>query len=239
MHVELTALTKPLVEGVSPEDFAAYIARIGKVKQNPDRLLKYLIAHAHWSPFEHTFVTFKITTSRAMGRELLRHRSFTFQELSQRYEKVLANEPVELRSQCARNRQSSTDVCNPELTLPGRTETVHAQECISDLLNQINTLYHALLEAGVARECARFILPECTQTTILMTGSVRSWIHFFAIRDHENAQREMQEIARAAKKIFIEQFPAISEAAFTKSESFAPATPCFTTENEKRLEKTN
>ena len=226
MQVEFVAATQPRIPDLSSQEFTAYIARIGRVKSNPERLLKYLIEHAHWSPFEHTFLTFKISTSRAMGRELLRHRSFTFQELSQRYEKILSSEPVELRRQSETNRQSSTTVFDPliadrivnsstanSLSCDTNAEQLRpASACIADHLQATWNLYQKLIEAGVARECARAILPECTTTTILMTGSLRSWIHFFAIRDHELAQKEIQEVARAIRRIFTEQFPVIAQA---------------------------
>jgi len=216
MQVELVATTQPRIPQVSPQDFTAYIARIGRVKSNPERLLKYLIAHAHWSPFEHTFLTFKISTSRAMGRELLRHRSFTFQELSQRYEKVLGTETVELRRQSETNRQSSTTVFDPLITYTrsGSADTPPqlASVCIAEHLTATQELYQKLIEAGVARECARNILPECTTTTILMTGSLRSWIHFLAIRDHELAQKEIQQVAQAIRAIFTQEFSVIAEA---------------------------
>jgi thymidylate synthase (FAD) len=219
MKIELVAATSPRID-VNPEDFTAYIARIGRVKSNPDRLLKYLIEHAHWSPFEHTFLTFKIETSRAIGRELLRHRSFTFQELSQRYETPLGFEPIETRMQCVKNRQSSTDYCDPLITYEGKEQC--ASEAITHFLHHARTLYETLLAAGIARECARFMLPEATTTTILMTGSLRSWIHFLAIRDHADAQKEARTVAQEIKKIFIAEFPAISAAAFQQKPEEIP-----------------
>lgn len=214
-QVELAALTQPCIDNVTSQDFTAYIARIGRVKSNPEKLLRYLIKHAHWSPFEHTFVTFKIMTSRAMGRELLRHRSFTFQELSQRYEMIPHILAPELREQSLKNRQSSTTVCDPLIEHPVTKALSPASELVAQHIERTQQLYQQLLAAGVARECARYILPECTSTTILMTGSLRSWIHFFAVRDHPDAQHEIQTVARALKAIFIEKFPVIAEAAFT------------------------
>jgi thymidylate synthase (FAD) len=214
--VELVAMTRPTISEVSPEEFVAYIARIAKVKDNPERLLRYLIKHAHWSPFEHTFVTFKIVTSRSIGRALIRHRSFTFQELSQRYEKINAFIDPELRGQAQTNRQSSTQEINPQVTVGG--VTLSAQEAVRTHIEACAQLYEQLLEAGVARECARSVLPECTATIILMTGSMRSWIHFLAIRDDERAQKEIQEIARVIKQVLWHQFPTIATAAFTPQE---------------------
>lgn len=213
--VELVAKTVPLIEGVTTADFAAYIARIGKVKDDPDKLIRYLIKHSHWSPLEHTSFTFKIRTSRAIGRELLRHRSFVFQELSQRYEAVLEMEPIELRAQADKNRQSSEEVFDPILTFKedfyGKQIewTEEVSETINRLLDFTTMLYKRLLEAGVARECARMILPECTSTTILMTGSVRSWIHFLQLRDDGAAQKEMQLVAQEIKKLLINEIPLI------------------------------
>lgn len=217
MKVELVAKTVPQIDEVNTDNFAAYIARIGKVKDNPEKLMKYLIKHKHWSPFEHTYFSFKIRTSRAIGRELLRHRSMTFQELSQRYEEVMEAEPIELRRQAEKNRQSSEDVFDPVLKYnmvhelgkePYRVQ-FPASEAIEDLLNDIFSLYDKLLEAGVARECARMILPEATSTTILMTGNLRSWIHFLALRNDPAAQKEAQEIAKAIQDILMKEVPTI------------------------------
>lgn len=212
MKVELVAKTVPSVENVSTDEFAAYVARIGKVKDNPEKLMKYLIQHKHWSPFEHTFFTFKIRTSRAIGRELLRHRSFTFQELSQRYEPVMEFEPIELRGQADKNRQSSTDAIDPhvmEYNADAVDGTVPASWAVSKTLDIVLDLYQKLLEAGVARECARMILPECTATTILMTGSLRSWIHFLDLRDDGAAQKEMQLVAKEIKSILTKEVPTL------------------------------
>jgi len=221
--VELVAATSSRIPDVCTEDFTAYIARIGRVKAHPERLLKYLIEHAHWSPFEHTFLTFKIETSRAIGRELLRHRSFTFQELSQRYEKPVGFEHIETRIQCVKNRQSSTDLCDPLVTYHGKEQT--ASEAVTSFLQHARELYETLLAVGVARECARFVLPESTTTTILMSGSLRSWIHFLAIRDHADAQKEARVIAQQIKEIFIAEFPAIAAAAFQQKTVEVPHAP--------------
>lgn len=214
MKVEIQAITKPLIDNISEAEFPAYIARIGKVKDNPDKLIKYLIKHKHWSPFEHTFITFKIETSRAIGRELLRHRSFTFQELSQRYVDITKFEPIELRKQCEDNRQSSTEVINPKFEHFEHDDgpyTITAKDAINRVIDTIIYTYERLIEAGVAKECARFILPECTSTTILMTGSLRSWIHFLELRDDPRAQVEAQQVAREIKKELVNRFNNIFE----------------------------
>lgn len=201
------ARTVPCVEGVGTADFAAYIARIGKVKDNPEKLMKYLLDHKHFSPFEHTYFTFKIDTSLNIGRQLLRHRSFTFQELSGRYEEMLEMEPVELRRQAEKNRQSSEEVINPILYESDPSSL--AEEEVQAVLLFIDKTYKALLKAGVARECARGILPGCTATTILMTGNIRSWIHFLEIRDDGHAQKEIQAIAKEIRVALAKEVPGL------------------------------
>lgn len=193
-------------------------------KASPERLINYLIGHKHWSPFEHSYMTVEIETSKAIGIQLIRHRSFTFQEFSQRYQDVGAFEemfePVELRKQAEDNRQSSTESFDPDVpvvhSLNGGftkgTTNVPASELVRKYLKRTQELYTYLLQAGVARECARMILPMCTKTRIYMTGNIRSWIHFLELRDDEHAQKEIQEVARAIKEIFVEQLPIISKA---------------------------
>lgn len=168
-------------------------------------------------------MTIEIKTSKAIGIQLLRHRSFTFQEFSQRYSKVENFEPIEIREQAITNRQSSTDIFDPLLETyedipyqegwtPMLIDSIKASEAIKNYLDYCKVLYNQLLEAGVAKECARMILPMTTETTIYMTGSIRSWIHFLAIRDDAHAQKEVQLIAKEIKKIFKEQLPIISTA---------------------------
>lgn len=192
------------------------IARVSSSRTDkseaPDGLINYLIKNRHWSPFEHSFLTFEIVTSKAIGIQLLRHRSFTFQEFSQRYAKVENIEPIELRAQAATNRQSSTDVFDPKVWFETKGISKQASSAIDFHLAMGMSLYEELLKAGVAKECARMILPMATSTTIYMTGSIRSWIHFLDIRDDAHAQKEVQLIAKDMKKIFIEQLPIISKA---------------------------
>jgi len=206
------------------EDHIVEVARVSSSRKNkkdkPEGLLSYLVRHKHWSPFEHGHATFEIETSKAIGIQLIRHRSFSFQEFSQRYQDVnrLGDifEPIELRAQCEDNRQSSTEVINPKLKLPsgllGMKTTTQASEAINGYLKKSHELYNLLLEAGVAREQARMVLPLATTTKIHMTGSIRSWIHFLELRDDEHAQKEIQLIAKEIKKHFREQFPVISNA---------------------------
>ncbi len=200
------------------EDHIVEVARVSSSRKNkkdkPEGLLRYLVQHKHWSPLEHGHATFEIETSKAIGIQLIRHRSFSFQEFSQRYQDVnrLGDifEPIELRSQCEDNRQSSTEIIDPKIPLEGGSE--YASILISDLLNHSHKTYNQLLEAGVARETARMVLPLATTTKIHMTGSIRSWIHFLELRDDEHAQKEIQDVAKEIKRIFISEFPVISKA---------------------------
>lgn len=224
MNVKLISITKGEgeFEGKTAEDIIAYAARVSSSRETNEKfketagLLNYCIKHKHWSIFETASITMEITTSKAIGIQLLRHRSFTFQEFSQRYATVTDIEPVELREQHANNRQSSTGVFDPVIKDPFypefRNEEETASVAIQEFFSYTQKLYQNLLEAGVARECARMILPMATSTTIYMTGPVRSWIHMFDVRDDSHAQKEIQLIAKEMKKIFIEQCPLISAA---------------------------
>jgi len=201
------------------EDHIVEVARVSSSRKNkkdkPEGLLRYLVRHKHWSPFEHGHATFEIETSKAIGIQLIRHRSFSFQEFSQRYQDVnrLGSifESIELRAQCEDNRQSSTEVVNPRINF-GDYRSLSASQAIKSHLEKSHELYNKLLEAGVAREQARMVLPLATTTKIHMTGSIRSWIHFLELRDDEHAQKEIQMVAKEIKKHFKEQFPVISEA---------------------------
>lgn len=161
-------------------------SRVDKTEK-PEGLIGYLIKNKHWSPFEHSFLTFEIVTSKAIGIQLLRHRSFTFQEFSQRYAKVEAIEPIELREQAESNRQSSTNAFDPWLFSSPGSKGIKASAVIRDYLEAGQKLYEELLSINVrvAKECARMILPMATQTTIFMTGSIRSgstfWIYVMMV----------------------------------------------------------
>ncbi len=211
MNVKLQSVTP------NAEDNIVEIARVSSSRKDkkakPEGLINYLINHKHFSPFEHSYLTLEINTSKAIGIQLIRHRSFTFQEFSQRYQDVNKLdemfEPIELRKQCDDNRQSSTEVFNPTIRFHA---TTNANEVINGMLGAIKSLYVELLNAGVAREQARMILPLTTKTKIFMTGSIRSWIHFLQLRDDEHAQKEIQLVAKEAKSIFKDQFPLISKA---------------------------
>ena len=190
----------------------AYIARVSNPKnqdnENFSGLLKYCIKHQHWSVFEQSSMTLEIETTRGIAAQILRHRSFTYQEFSQRYadSNLLGEiELPELRRQDDKNRQNSIDDLEPEVV-----EKFNRQ--MNTLFSSAFGLYNQMLQAGVAKECARFVLPLATPTKIYMTGSCRSWIHYINLRSAHGTQKEHMDIANACKKIFIEQFPAVSEA---------------------------
>jgi thymidylate synthase (FAD) len=193
-------------KGLSSEQIIAAIARHGVIKSDNGKLVIYLMDKKHWSPLDMINFVFEVETSRAMGRELLRHRSMNFQESSQRYQAHLQTEPIELRKQAEHNRQSSTDVFDPVISL-GWEHEVKASEAIEQHLKQTNKLYQALMGAGVARECARFILPECTTTTITTNGTLRSWLAFLNVRMDDNAQKEIRLIAEQIGNALEQELP--------------------------------
>ena len=195
------------------EKMMAYIARVSNPSnQNSDNyagLLKYCIKHNHWSVFEQSSMTLEIETTRGIAAQILRHRSFTFQEFSQRYADTnLIAEDIplpELRRQDTKNRQNSTDDLPADLK-------IELYSKIQDHFDAAQNLYKELLEADVAKECARFVLPLAVPTRIYMTGSCRSWIHYINLRSAHGTQKEHMVIAEECKKVFTEQFPAVSEA---------------------------
>ena len=195
------------------EQTMAYIARVSNPanqdNQNYAKLLAYCIKHNHWSVFEQSSMTLEIETNRGIAAQILRHRSFTFQEFSQRYADtnlITENIPIpELRRQDTKNRQNSIDDLGDYVKLKFQSE-------IAELFTHSNNLYKRMLEAGVAKECARFVLPLATPTRIYMTGSCRSWIHYINLRSANGTQKEHMDIALACKNVFIEQFPSVSEA---------------------------
>jgi thymidylate synthase (FAD) len=194
------------------EKTMAYIARVSNPKnqdnENFSGLLRYCIKHQHWSVFEQSSMTLEIETTRGIAAQILRHRSFTYQEFSQRYadSNLLGEiELPELRRQDDKNRQNSIDDLEPEMV-----EKFNRQ--MNTLFSSAFGLYNQMLQAGVAKECARFVLPLATPTKLYMTGSCRSWIHYINLRSAHGTQKEHMDIANACKKIFIEQFSAVSEA---------------------------
>ena len=195
------------------EKTIGYVARVSNPKNqdNPNvaGLLKYCIKHQHWSIFEQAFMTVEIETTRGLAAQILRHRSFTYQEFSQRYadSSMLADEiPLpQLRRQDDKNRQNSIDDIDP---LMQQDFEIKMQRHFVDGMK----LYKEMLDAGIAKECARFVLPLATPTRLYMSGSIRSWIHYIDLRSAHGTQKEHMDIAEACRDIFKEQFPIIAEA---------------------------
>ena len=206
MTVKLVSVTP------DAEQLMAYIARVSNPSNQDNEkyagLLKYCIKHNHWSVFEQSTMTLEIETTRAIAAQILRHRSFTFQEFSQRYAQTTSLGDIELpelRRQDTKNRQNSTDDLDPEITDKFNRQMI-------TLFSSAKSLYEQMLSQGVAKECARMVLPLCTPTRIYMTGSCRSWIHYINLRSAHGTQKEHMIIAEACRKVFTEQFPAVSEA---------------------------
>lgn len=197
-------------EDLNNEEIIAAVARHGKIKNDNGGLVVYLMEHKHYSPLQHVFFGFKIQTSRAISAQTFRHRSLNFQETSQRYDKILSFEPIELRKQCEKNRQSSTDII-PEKTLIIGDEysEKYAEHAILDVLNHITVCYNDLIKAGVAKECARMILPMCSTTTIHVSGTLRDLLAFLNIRCDEHAQKEIRDIANAMGEELENELPEV------------------------------
>ena len=196
------------------EKHMAYCARVSNPNNQDNEkfsgLLKYCVKHQHWSIFEQAFMTLEINTTRAIAAQVLRHRSFTYQEFSQRYadSSLLGFDKIPLpalRRQDEKNRQNSIDDLDPF-----DVQTLELQ--MQTLFDSSMALYKQMLGRGVAKECARMVLPLCVPTKMYMTGSVRSWIHYIDLRSANGTQKEHMDIALGAKEIFIEQFPAVAEA---------------------------
>jgi thymidylate synthase (FAD) len=210
MNVKLVSLSQPQIDSTisTPEELIVYCARVSNPnnqlnKESSPKLINYLIKHKHWSPFEMATMCVEIQTSRAIAAQILRHRSFSFQEFSQRYSTATELEPIEFRIQGKTNRQ----VGDEEIQLsPFQASMVEDAEaaCL--------VAYELLVASGIAKECARMILPLSTQTTMYMSGSIRSWIHYLEIRTKEDTQKEHREIAFKIKDIFVSNFPNSSEA---------------------------
>tara|TARA_Y100000992_G_scaffold270151_1_gene210336 strand:+ start:177 stop:812 length:636 start_codon:yes stop_codon:yes gene_type:complete len=206
MKVDLVSITP------DAEKTMAYIARVSNPSNqgndNFSGLLRYCIKHEHWSVFEQSFMTLEIETTRGLAAQILRHRSFTFQEFSQRYadSNLLGDIDLpELRRQDVKNRQNSINDLDPAIT-------DKLQKQMITLFSSSLALYNQMLESGVAKECARFVLPLATPTRLYMTGSCRSWIHYINLRSAHGTQKEHMDIANACKGLFIEHYPVVSEA---------------------------
>jgi len=207
MNVKLISATP------DAEKHMGYVARVSNPnnQENPKvaGLLKYCINHQHWSVFEQAFMTLEIETTRGLAAQILRHRSFTYQEFSQRYaDSSLLSQTIplpELRRQDTKNRQNSIDDIDPFMIQK-------YQILMQDHFKHGMELYQKMLDDGIAKECARFVLPLAVPTRLYMTGSVRSWIHYITLRSANGTQKEHMDIANECKSIFAEQFPICAEA---------------------------
>jgi len=207
MSVKLISVTP------DAEKMMAYVARVSNPnnQENPNyaKLLGYCIKHNHWSVFEQAFMTLELETTRGVAAQVLRHRSFTYQEFSQRYadSSMLADKvPMfDLRRQDTKNRQNSIDDIDPFVKQEFEIK-------IRRHFDEAMVLYQSMLDAGIAKECARFVLPLATPTRIYMSGSCRSWIHYINLRTANGTQKEHMDLAEGCKKVFIEQFPTCAEA---------------------------
>ena len=207
MSVKLVSVTP------DAEKMMAYVARVSNPnnQENPNyaKLLGYCIKHNHWSVFEQSFMTLEIETTRGLAAQVLRHRSFTYQEFSQRYadSSMLADTiPMfDLRRQDTKNRQNSIDDIDPFVKQEFEIK-------IRRHFDEAMVLYQSMLDSGIAKECSRFVLPLATPTRLYMSGSCRSWIHYITLRSANGTQKEHMDIAEECKKIFVEQFPTCAEA---------------------------
>jgi len=211
----MTTDTQIKLVSVTPEaeKHMGYVARVSNPKNqdnpNVSGLLKYCIKHGHWSVFEQAFMTVEINTTRGLAAQILRHRSFTYQEFSQRYADVsYIREDIplpELRSQDLKNRQNSVDDVDPEVVeIFNKEMREHFDKSID--------LYKKMLHAGIAKECARFVLPLATPTRLYMTGSVRSWIHYIDLRSAHGTQKEHMDLVENVRQVFKQQFPVVAQA---------------------------
>ena len=207
MSVKLISVTP------DAEKLMAYCARVSNPNNqdsdNYSKLLAYCIKNQHWSIFEQAFMTLEINTTRGLAAQILRHRSFTFQEFSQRYaDATLLAEDIptfELRRQDNKNRQNSIDDISDETKVKWNTQ-------IREHFSKAKAIYDGMIADGIAKECARFILPLATPTRLYMSGTIRSWIHYIKLREKHGTQKEHLIIAKECKQIFCEQFPVVSEA---------------------------
>ena len=207
MNVELISVTP------DAEQHMAYVARVSNPKNQDNEkfagLLKYCIQHGHWSVFEQAHMTVEIETTRGLAAQILRHRSFTYQEFSQRYaDSSLLGDTIplpELRRQDTKNRQNSID--DVDQFVKQDFELKMQRHFIDGM-----KLYKEMLDVGIAKECARFVLPLATPTRLYMTGSVRSWVHYIDLRSAHGTQKEHMNVAEAIRNIFCKQFPTVAEA---------------------------
>jgi thymidylate synthase (FAD) len=214
MSTSLISLSQPFIRtkdnerNLTPEECIVYCARVSNPNnqlnlESSSKLLRYLIEHKHWSPLEMITMCVEIKTSRAIAAQILRHRSFSFQEFSQRYSQSTSFEDIEWRLQGKTNRQVGDEIVDLSPELKDEVDTT---------LATCKELYNKLIDKGLAKECARMVLPLTTSTTLFMSGTIRSWVHYLDIRTKEDTQKEHRQIALEIQNIFIEHFPVISEA---------------------------
>ena len=204
--IKLISMTQP-ADGITPQELLAHIARVSNPKNQDNhatapKLLRYLIKHGHWSPFEMVDATYEIITSRAIAAQIIRHRSFSFQEFSQRYSNVPGVEQIQLRAQADSNRQSSSEVMFD----------LELYSIANEAIEACKIAYDKLLSKGVARECARMIMPLASTSRLYMKGSLRSWIHYTQLRTQDDTQKEHREIALRIQSDLSQRFPSVWEA---------------------------
>lgn len=208
---KLVSVTQPMIEGVkSAEDLVVYTARVSNPNnqlnmETAPKLLKYLLTHKHVSPFEMVSVCMEIKTSRGIAAQILRHRSFSFQEFSQRYAKATEVVTYPARRQDLKNKQNSID----DMSEADKDWFDTAQDYIK---SEALTLYKTALDKGIAKEQARFLLPLGTETTLYMSGTLRSWIHYCEVRCDVSTQLEHREIALAIRELLKKEFPNVAAA---------------------------
>lgn len=209
MQAKLISTTEPLIDGIkTAEELIVYCARVSNPSnqlntETGPKLINYCIRNKHWSIFEQASMCVEIKTSRAIAAQILRHKSFSFQEFSQRYAEVFALEQLEWRLQGKTNRQ----VGDENVELP-----IELNQLVSDAQLACLKAYGSLVQSGVAKECARMVLPLNTETTLYMNGTIRSWLHYFEVRCDTHTQKEHRDIALAIRELFKSQFPVISAA---------------------------
>lgn len=220
MKVELISKTEGLgkYKNLSNEEVVAAIARHGTIKEDNGKLVKYLMDHKHWSPLQHISFGFLIETRRSISAQIFRHRSLNGQEWSLRYSEPVGFEEIDLRMEHPTNRQSSTESFNPVVQVLDEdyvsedgymidSTKITASEAIENVLSTVNALYKDLIRVGVAKECARDILPLCTKTTIHITGTLRDLLGFLNVRCDKHAQKEVQDIATAMGEALEKELP--------------------------------
>jgi len=216
MNVQLVSKTQGIgkYSELNSEELISAIARHGIIKEDNGKLVKYLMDNSHWSPLDMINFTFEIETSRAIGRQILRHSSIKFQEHSQRYSNRVLFESIELRYEDKINRQSSTEIFKDHIEAIKYIEdwtlqeySGNAKSLIDSYLTTADNFYNALLKVGIAKECARMILPECTTTTLSANGTLRSWLSFLNVRLDEHAQKEIRIIANLIANELVKELP--------------------------------